>query len=171
MPNRFTIVANAHAFAAERHATHKRKYNGMPYLGHLERVAGTVAAAGADPEVVAAALLHDVVEDTPTTNEEVRAKFGNRVAELVAWLTKVPLEAGNRAKRKELDRARLAAAPPEVHTIKLADVMDNTPDIATLAPKPFARLWLAETRALLGVLTKGNRELTAKAWKTFLDYE
>lgn len=165
------LIANARAFAEAKHAGHMRKFNGSAYFTHLERVAAMVAAVGGSDEMVAAAYLHDTVEDTATTPEEIRAAFGERVAELVAFLTKVPLEAGNRAKRKELDRARLGAAPAAVHTIKLADLTDNAAGMATEAPKGFAKLWFAETRALVPMLNKGHPALIAAAWAEVEKFE
>ena len=80
------LLARAYAFAAARHGGHRRKGLAQePYVNHLVEVAELVAEAtgGADPALVAAAVLHDVVEDTRTTAEEVRDGFGEDVAALV----------------------------------------------------------------------------------------
>jgi len=88
-----------------------RKYTRQPYDVHLKVVADLVAAAGGDAAMIAAAWLHDTVEDTPATFEEIEREFGADVAALVKELTDVsrPGE-GNRAARKAVDRAHTAAA-------------------------------------------------------------
>jgi (p)ppGpp synthase/HD superfamily hydrolase len=156
------LVTRARAFAARAHEGQLRKWTGEPYASHVDEVAELVAAAGAPEQVVAAAYLHDTVEDTPTTLDDLRAAFGEDVADMVALLTDVPLSAGNRATRKALDRLRLASAPPWVQTIKLADLISNTSTIAQHNPK-FARVYLAEKRALLALMTEGDLRLRLMA--------
>ena len=79
------VFDDALMFAAERHHGMVRKKNaGVPYLLHPMETAVIVGTMTNDHEVLAAALLHDVVEDTNTTIEEVRERFGDRVAELVS---------------------------------------------------------------------------------------
>jgi (p)ppGpp synthase/HD superfamily hydrolase len=160
------LIEKAKAFAALKHATHVRKYTGVPYFTHLANVAALVAAHGGTPEMVAAAYLHDTLEDTATTYGELVAVFGTRVATLVAEVTdQSTLADGNRAKRKAMDLAHLAKASAAGQTIKLADLIDNGRDIAA-HDKGFARVYLREKAALLKVLTKGNPVLMALATAT-----
>jgi (p)ppGpp synthase/HD superfamily hydrolase len=158
------LVARARAFAERAHGAidHRRKYSGRPYTEHLARVAERVAQAIDDPAAVAAAWLHDVVEDTPATHADIEHTFGSRVGALVRALTDVDRDYGNRADRKAADRARLAQAPPLAQTVKLADLIDNAADIAANDPE-FARVFLNEMGALLGVLTAGDPALLAEA--------
>lgn len=158
------ITTRAWRFAKDRHAGQQRRYTGEPYLNHLMMVASLVRQVGADDEVTAAALLHDVVEDTRTTNEEVRVYFGDRVADLVAELTDhFPSgTGGNRRERKAKERDRLAAASADAQTIKVADLIDNTRSIMQHDPN-FARVYLTEKSNLLDVLTKANPTLLAMA--------
>jgi len=115
--------------------------------------------------MLAAAWLHDVVEDTGVTIETIRAEFGVEVAELVGWLTDVSRpEHGNRAHRKALDRAHSAAAPAEAQTVKLADLISNTRSIIA-HDVSFAKTYLEEKRLLLEVMTKGDATLMAVARK------
>lgn len=166
------LIADARAFAYIKHAGHVRKYTGDPYTTHLERVAAMVATYGGDADMVAAAFLHDTVEDTDTTLPEIRDAFGVRVAELVSYLTDgSPHSAGNRAVRKGLYQDQLARAPADAQTVKLADLIDNAKDIATNATKGFAKLWLKEKRAMLPVLTKGDAALLKRAWATLAKAE
>ena len=142
------LPARAHAFAAKAHASidQRRKYTNDPYIVHPVSVASIVAAAGGSEVMIAAAFLHDVVEDTPVTIEEVEAEFGSEVARLVAELTDVSRpEDGNRKARKAIDRDHSAAASPEGQTIKLADLIDNSETITAYDPN-FAVVYMREKR-------------------------
>jgi (p)ppGpp synthase/HD superfamily hydrolase len=91
-------------------------------------MASIVEAVEHTPEMLAAAWLHDVVENTKTTVEDIRLLFGAAIANFVDQLTDVSRSFdGNRARRKALDRAHLAKASQEAQTIKLADLIDNSP--------------------------------------------
>jgi (p)ppGpp synthase/HD superfamily hydrolase len=159
------MVERARVFATAAHAAvaQLRKYTNEPYIVHPAEVASIVQSRPHDPEMVAAAWLHDVVEDTGVTLETVRAEFGDRVAELVGWLTDVSRpDHGNRAARKAVDRAHSAMAPAEAQTVKLADVISNTRSILAHDAK-FARTYLEEKRLLLAVMDKGDPVLLAEA--------
>lgn len=81
-------LAEAVAFAAEKHAQQRRKGNGAPYLCHLLGVAATVVDHGGDTDQAIAALLHDTLEDCPdVTGEDLAAAFGARVARIVGDCT------------------------------------------------------------------------------------
>jgi (p)ppGpp synthase/HD superfamily hydrolase len=73
------------AIAAHASIDQRRKYTGEPYIVHPIAVAALVRSVPHTPEIIAAAYLHDVVEDTPVTIEEIRAEFGDEVAALVDW--------------------------------------------------------------------------------------
>jgi GTP diphosphokinase / guanosine-3',5'-bis(diphosphate) 3'-diphosphatase len=81
------LLADAYGLAAAAHARQTRKDNGAPYLTHPVLVAELVGGAGFGPDVQAAALLHDVVEDSDVDLTEITRRFGPRVAEVVAALT------------------------------------------------------------------------------------
>ena len=160
------IVRKAQVYAMAAHAAvgQKRKYTGEPYIVHPAEVASIVASVpGATPDMVAAAWLHDVVEDTGCTFTDVHMAFGIDIATLVGWLTDVSKpEDGNRAKRKAMDREHTAQAPAEAQTIKLADLISNSRSIMQHDPE-FAKTYLEEKRLLLEVLTRGDAGLHAKA--------
>jgi (p)ppGpp synthase/HD superfamily hydrolase len=152
-------------FATAAHAAvgQLRKYTFEPYIVHPAEVAEIVASVGGSDAQVAAAWLHDTVEDTGVTSELIRKEFGDEVATLVGWLTDVSRpDHGNRAARKAVDRAHTASAPAEAQTIKLADLICNTKSIVAHDPE-FARVYLAEKRALLEVMTKGDARLRERA--------
>ena len=153
------IKLKALTFATAAHAAvgQLRKYTNEPYIVHPIEVAGIVAEVpGATDEMVAAAHLHDVVEDTGVTLELIRKEFGDEVATLVGWLTDVSRpDHGNRAQRKAVDRAHTAGAPAAAQTIKCCDLWSNTKSIVAHDPA-FARTYLEEKRALLAVMTKAD---------------
>ena len=156
------IVEKARVFATAAHhaARHVRKYTGEPYINHPAEVVGILTASGADnPEMLAAAWLHDVVEDTGVSIEVIRVEFGECVATLVEGLTDVSRpEDGNRKTRKAIDRAHTAKQSPACKTIKLADLISNTRSIVERDPE-FAKVYLAEKRDLLEVLRDGDQRL------------
>jgi (p)ppGpp synthase/HD superfamily hydrolase len=160
------IIEKARVFATAAHASaaQLRKYTNEPYIVHPAEVSGIVdSVEGATAAMVAAAWLHDVVEDTGVTNEIIRAEFGEEVAELVGWLTDVSRpEQGNRATRKAIDRAHTAMAPAAAQTIKLADLISNCRSIRE-HDEAFAKIYFEEKRLLLEVLTKGDATLLAHA--------
>lgn len=113
-------------FAAERHSAQRRKGpDAAPYVNHLIEVAALVANVGQveDVEVLIAAVLHDVLEDTPTTADEVSERFGARVCGFVQALSddkSLP-----RKRRRELTLQELPAMDALVKIIKLADLSSN----------------------------------------------
>ena len=162
------VVHKAQVYAMAAHAAvgQKRKYTGEPYIVHPGEVASIVASVpGSTPDMVAAAWLHDVIEDTGCTFTDIHVAFGIDIATLVGWLTDVSKpEDGNRATRKAIDREHTAQAPAEAQTIKLADLISNSKSIMQYDPD-FAVTYLAEKKLLLEVLTKGDRGLHAEASK------
>jgi len=147
------LVQKALQFATDAHKDQMRKYTHEPYIVHPKAVADMVADTDATQEQVAAALLHDVVEDTQFTLEDIKLEFGDTVADLVFWLTDVDHSHGNRKQRKQKDRDRLSQAPAQAQIIKVADFIDNTKSIVEHDPK-FAKLYLQEKMDMLAVLTK-----------------
>jgi hypothetical protein len=159
------LVDRARRYATEAHSriNHRRKYSLDPYDVHLKDVAGIVATVTDDPEIIAAAWLHDVVEDTPASFLDVEREFGPALAALVEELTDVSRPAdGNRATRKAMDRAHLARASSRAKTVKLADLIDNCRDICRQDPE-FARVFLTEMASLLEVLGDGDQRLHKRA--------
>ncbi|MDR3461719.1 MAG: HD domain-containing protein [Beijerinckiaceae bacterium] len=155
--------ARSFATAAHESIDQRRKWTDEPYIVHPTAVAEIVRSVKHDEAMIAAALLHDVVEDTGVPIAEIEDMFGSDVAELVGWLTDVATPAdGDRATRKALNRAHSAAAPARAQTIKVADVIDNSRTVAALDPE-FARVYLPEKAALVEVLDKADSALTAMA--------
>ena len=155
--------ALAFAKAAHESINQRRKYTNEPYIVHPIAVAEIVKSVKHTDEMVAAALLHDTVEDTNTTIDDIDREFGDEVADIVYWLTDQSKPSdGNRKVRKEIDRQHIAKAPAAAKTIKLADLIDNTLSIRERDPD-FWRAYRHEKLQLLEVLKDGDAGLWARA--------
>jgi (p)ppGpp synthase/HD superfamily hydrolase len=121
------MVRDAFAFAAAAHAGQRRK-DGQPFIAHPVAVARLLVDRGYGEQTVAAGLLHDVVEDTPVTLDELRDRFGPLVAELVDAVTEDP--ALPYEERKARYRERVASAGPEARAICAADKIANARDLS-----------------------------------------
>ena len=155
----------ASQFAVIKHRAidHRRKYTNEPYELHLAEVANLVAFVPHTEEMLAAAWLHDVVEDCGVTFKELCQKFGPQVTSLVMMMTDVSkLSDGNRKVRKQMDLEHTRDSLPEGKTIKLADLISNSRSIIGLdhpEAKAFAKVWIPEKRALMEVLKEGDPTL------------
>lgn len=160
------MIEKARVFATAAHAAvaQLRKYTNEPYIVHPADVANTIEnLEGSTVEMIAAAWLHDVVEDTGVTIETIRKEFGSEIAEMVGWLTDVSKpEDGPRWYRKKLDREHTAMASAEAQTVKLADLISNCTSIKA-HDAAFAKVYFEEKRLLLEVLSKGDAGLLAHA--------
>lgn len=122
---RSELIARALAKARAEHAGQIRTGSGgLPYVEHPRMVAATLAERGYRDEILAAALLHDVVEDSDTTVAELRTEFGAEIAELVAVLSDDASIESYRG-RKDEHRARIAAADADALPIYAADKLTN----------------------------------------------
>lgn len=162
-------------FAANAHFGQERKYTFEPYINHCVSVANKVKENGGTPSMVYAALLHDVVEDTKITPDEIKAFLlsiglipfvANNIVQMVEDLTdKYTSEAYpdlNRRKRKTLECQRLASIQPKSQTIKYCDLIDNSRSILENDPE-FAKTYLSEKSDILAVMNKGDADLYAEA--------
>lgn len=149
------LVRRAQLFAQAAHGAtgQVRRYTGEPYLEHPAEVVALLKRAGVtDDAMLAAAWLHDVVEDTKIELSVIRRLFGPHVEDLVFDLTdRVPLSAGNRAFRKSIACEGWRDASRSARTIKCADLISNTRSIREHDPK-FWPVYRAEALALLEVL-------------------
>jgi guanosine-3',5'-bis(diphosphate) 3'-pyrophosphohydrolase len=129
------LLFRALAFAAHKHRDQRRKdAEASPYINHPIALAEILAGEGGvtDAEVLAAALLHDTIEDTDTSLEELRAEFGERIAAMVAEVTddkSLP-----KAERKRLQIVHAAGVSPGAKLVKLADKICNLRDVAERPP-------------------------------------
>jgi (p)ppGpp synthase/HD superfamily hydrolase len=130
-----TQIAAAVRFA-ERHHGDQLRPTGAPYLEHLlEALEVLVLGAGVtSTDVLIAAVLHDVAEDTPCTLGEIADAFGQQVADLVGWVTiPEPVPGQDRSAAKEAYLRRLRDAPRDAILVKLADRVSNVQTLRNLA--------------------------------------
>lgn len=163
------LVNDAACFAQNAHRGQFRKYDQkhVPYIIHPARVAAAVMEEIPDHtlEMVAAAWLHDVVEDTPVTLGEIHKEFGQDVTKLVWELTN-PSKGSNapRGERKKMDRDHLETVSKEAKQIKLLDRIDNLLDMAG-APKDFEHMYKLESIALAVVLYDASPSMSVRLQK------
>ncbi len=153
-------------FATIAHAEQKRKYTSEPYINHPIAVANIIQELGLHEDIVCAALLHDVVEDTPVTIDQIEGKFGIIISRLVDQLTDVYTHEAYphipRRERKKLECYRLLNVSGTAKTIKLADLIDNTSSIVQY-DRSFAKVYLREKEEMLHVLSGGDQFLMSRA--------
>ena len=117
-------------FAIEAHRGTERRGKAYPYILHPMEAASIVATITNDPEMLAAAILHDTVEDTVVTIEQIRELFGDRVATLVQHETAPTPDDVPWHTRREAQIAQLAAAPYDSKVVALGDKLSNMRGIA-----------------------------------------
>lgn len=173
LPARVSEVEQAAMlFAFEKHSEigQKRKYSGRHYIVHPAAVADLVREVPHTQQMLAAAWMHDTVEDTTATLEEIHEIFGKEISALVEMLTDISKpEDGNRRTRKEMDRRHTAKASPQGKTIKLADLIHNSKSIISEDPG-FAKVYMQEMMDLLEVLKEGDSTLWKRAYRITQKY-
>lgn len=150
-------------FATKAHEGQKRKYTGDDYIVHPIAVSNLVSEITSDDSIIYASLLHDVLEDTSVSHEELRVflfstlglTMAKSVLDMVVELTDVftheAFPSSNRAKRKALECARLGGVSEGAKLVKRMDILHNTISITKYDPK-FSKLYLKEKKELLKVL-------------------
>jgi (p)ppGpp synthase/HD superfamily hydrolase len=158
-----SLEQKAIEFATMAHGGQVRKYTGEPYVTHPIAVSKIVKTVTDDEEMIAAAILHDVIEDCDVSREWLIEQFGVVISTLVYQVSDISLpHHGNRAFRKGMDREWLSCACNKAQTIKLADLIHNSQSIL-VADEAFAKVYMAEKRELLQVLHGGDFTLHARA--------
>ncbi|MDW8303964.1 MAG: HD domain-containing protein [Acidobacteriota bacterium] len=129
----------AASFAAKKHAGQKRKDGFEPYINHPLEVASILANIGevTDEDILAAAILHDTLEDTETTEEEIKETFGEKVCNYVIEVSDDKTLKESERKRLQIERAHLLS--PGAKQIKLADKISNIKDIMNSSPKNWSK--------------------------------
>lgn len=167
MQDKLTQIKN---FADNAHGSQMRKYSNERYIVHPIRVMQLCEPYTNQIEVLAAALLHDVLEDTPITEVELTEflqeiltneqtqKTIQLVVELTDVYTKENYPQWNRNYRKTLETERIKNISADAQTIKYADILDNAHEITRSDPH-FAPRFLKECLQILNVASKGNETL------------
>lgn len=172
-----SILEKVEQFAATAHEGQRRKFRDEPYINHPVRVMQLCSEQTTSLPVLAAALLHDVLEDTPVTADQIREFLSplmdsantDRTLKLVDELTDRFVKANypewNRRKRKLKEAERLSKISAEAQMVKYADIIDNSTEFAS-AETDFAAVYLRECNTLLQKMTKGDPVLHKKAQDT-----
>ncbi len=159
------MITKARLYAKLKHCGQKRKWTNEDYFCHPERVAINVLKHGdVYDEMVAAAYMHDLIEDTPTTHSQINELFGKTIADMVLSLTSYSKQvniSSIRALRKKADMEYLARQSDEVHIIKLYDRLDNVSDMVG-SDAGFKRLYANETIDLITHIGSVDRDLSMK---------
>jgi (p)ppGpp synthase/HD superfamily hydrolase len=174
------ILIKIRDYADNAHGNQMRKYTQERYIVHPVRVMETLRGYTGRLPLLATALLHDVLEDTPVKapemlgflkgvmNDTEAEETLNLVIEMTDVFVKEAYPELNRKQRKQLERGRIALTSANAQTIKYADVIDNAIDITT-HDHNFAPHYLKEVLAILKVADKGNAQLYAKAMQVVTD--
>ena len=133
------LILKASNFAALKHRDQRRKNADIPYINHPIGVAHLLHEEGGvtDVATLVAAILHDTIEDTETTLEDLEREFGPRIAGFVLELTDDKTLPKVVRKRQQIEHARHMT--PEAATVKLADKLYNLRDLATQPPPSWTR--------------------------------
>ncbi|GAB3171017.1 HD domain-containing protein [Telluribacter humicola] len=168
------VLEKVRHYAAEAHGEQTRKYSGLPYIVHPVAVMNLCREYTDNNAVLAAALLHDVLEDTPVTPHQLmeylhtvmdkqEADLTYRlVKDLTDEFTKEAYPHLNRKKRRHREAERLGKADPLAQTIKYADLIDNCLDIVQ-HDKPFGKIFVHESATLLEHMKNGDQQLYQRA--------
>ncbi|WP_341835754.1 HD domain-containing protein [Chitinophaga pollutisoli] len=175
------ILQTIEAFTDKAHGDQMRKYTPRDrYIVHPMRVMRICEAYTQSLPVLAAAILHDVLEDTAVTKSELSsflssimpAREAERTLQLVVELTDVYIKKNypewNRRKRKSAELKRILQNSPDAQTIKYADILDNCQGMSE-QDTDFAPVFLRECRQLLKLMHKGNPELKARTEAVVMD--
>ena len=157
-------------FARKAHGPQMRKFSPEPYIVHPIRVMELCSEYVQSTEILAAALLHDVLEDTKVSKKELlgflstvfdevsSVKILGFVSDLTDLYTHEKYPDWSRKKRKEYEAGRLSSVSAEAQTIKCADILDNCRDVLIQAPD-FALKYLSEVKNLLSKMKKADPRL------------
>lgn len=163
-----SILMQAISLAARAHEGQYRKDQKTPYAAHVFRVCMTLRHVFGveDEKILAAAALHDIIEDTSKDFDDIEERFGRDVANWVALMSKdkrLPEEACEAAYTKQL-----AAAPDEVKLIKLADIHDNLLDASSAVSEQLSKT-VRKTNRYLQAIKRGSGAHLKKAIQTVED--
>jgi guanosine-3',5'-bis(diphosphate) 3'-pyrophosphohydrolase len=174
------IIESVRRFSTEAHGAQMRKYTPDPYIVHPIRVMELLKEYTNDTAVLCAALLHDVLEDTPVTSAQLLeflrsvmpVEMAQRCHQMVVDLTDVYIKKDypsfNRRERKKRENERLAGILPASQTVKYADIIDNCIDITRNDPS-FAPVFIRECSRSLDRMKSGDARLYRRAVETLRD--
>jgi len=170
-PTNLPLVLHALVFATDKHRGQVRKdADATPYIEHPVALASLLWEVGVhDAEVLAAAILHDTIEDTPTTHDELENEFGRAVADLVADVTDDKRQPKAVRKRQQIEHA--SHLKPRARLVKLADKICNLRDVANSPPAGWSlerrREYFEWARAVIDKVPDKHPQLAAHFEKAY----
>ena len=160
------LVEKALLFAAEAHGGQTRKNGKIPYILHPAEAAAVAATLTDDPEIIAAVLLHDTVEDTDVTLDEIRSEFGERVAAIVAADTETEQEDVPRSEswmsRKQSSLDAMKDSSRDVKIMWLSDKLSNM--------RSFSLMYRREGDAMWEHFNQKDKKIQEWYYRTICDY-
>jgi (p)ppGpp synthase/HD superfamily hydrolase len=145
------IIKQAAKFSYRAHFGQFRKYTGRPYIVHPAKVAHLLKSTTSD--IICAGWLHDVIEDTDYTEDELIPIFGNDIVSHVLEVTNIAKpDDGNRQKRFQINLDHLKNVSYAGATIKCADIIDNVPSIVKHDPE-FAKVYIKEKMQVMDAIS------------------
>lgn len=150
-------IHKAYSFSQEKHKGQMRKNSGLEYFSHPKYVARIVEELIDDETLIVASLLHDTVEDTDTTIEEIETNFGGEIASIVDELTNKPEERGN-MKKKDYILLKMSKMSDSALIVKLADRLHNVLFLESDFCDDFLRYYYRNTRFILENLEERRKE-------------
>ena len=166
----YALVLRALHFAADKHRDHRRKdVHASPYINHPIHVAQILSEEGVDDqEILAAAILHDTVEDTETSLGELASEFGDRVSRIVAEVTDDKSLPKQERKRLQIEHAPELSG--EAALVKVADKISNVTDVIKNPPPDWdderRKEYVEWARTVVGKCRVVNQELTDRFSQT-----
>jgi (p)ppGpp synthase/HD superfamily hydrolase len=165
------LLEKAQRWAAKGHLGVYRKFGNVPYIVHPEAVAEIIGQVTDDTEVLAAAWLHDVVEDTPITVDEIRRAFNERIAQLVWEVSKISDGCEcDRNTKVVMNCIHYGNGSKWAKAIKIADSIHNLPTMIRDNPK-FASRYVAEKKFLFPFIADGHPLLASIMEMIITDFE
>jgi (p)ppGpp synthase/HD superfamily hydrolase len=165
------LVYKARIYATAGHAAigQRRDFTGLPYITHPEEVAELLSSVGCNETAQAGAYMHDLIEDTGITYEDIYNEFGFEVAELVRTNSNIAKpEDGNRAVRAAINRAHKATGSADSQNISVGDIISNVRTLVGLNPK-FAKTYVPEKWEALKLFVLAHPELREMAVDVLTD--
>ena len=163
-------IERAQRWAVTYHKHQTRKYSGLPYIVHPEAVAEIVSEITDDPDVIAAAWMHDLIEDTEITENDIKWYFNDRVSDLVLEVSKASTKHdGCRRNRVLIDIEHYSKASKMGKIIKMADIIHNTPTIIR-DDKKFALKYVSEKTMIFDVIKDGDAILSSILRQILTDF-
>lgn len=155
------IVVKAYTFAEEAHGEAVRKFSGLPYFTHVKFVARTLDDLHCEPDIIAAGFLHDLIEDTSVTYDQILNEFGKRIADLVKGVSNNEEDMKTAGGKRLYLAKKISEMDDDCLTIKLADRYHNVLFLEhDSTPKEFIEKYYKETKFILFALEQTGRILT-----------